>query len=114
MRGALEIEAFELDISPGRSRATTQETPLVKRIADFGAAVLVLALGLGVSAPAVHAQSAEKIMEKETNAQLDKVEGKVVDEGAAQADEAQSAAEADAKAKLEAEKAAAEAAGDKK
>jgi hypothetical protein len=91
-----------------------QETPLMKRIANFGAAVLVMALGLGISAPAVHAQSAEKIMEKETNAQLDKVEGKVVDEGAAQSADAKAKAAADAKAKLEAEKAAAEAAGDKK
>jgi len=85
----------------------------VKRIANVGAAVLVITLGLGISAPAVHAQSAEKVMEKETNAQLDKVGAKVVDEGAAQSDAAKSAAEADAKAKLEAEKAAAEAKGDK-
>jgi hypothetical protein len=52
-------------------------------------------------------------MEKETNAQLDKVEGKVVDEGAAQSADAKAKAAADAKAKLEAEKAAAEAKGDK-
>jgi uncharacterized protein HemX len=108
MRGA-----FDLETNPGCSREMDQETPLVKRIANFGAAVLVLALGLGASAPAVHAQSAEKIMEKETNAQLDKVEGKVVDEGAAQSADAKAKAAADAKAELEAEKAAAEAKGDK-
>ena len=85
----------------------------MKRIVNLGAAVLVLGLGLGIAAPVVRAETAEKVMEKETNAQLDKVEGKVVGEGAAQEAEAKAAAEADAKAKLEAEKKAAEAAGDK-
>ena len=85
----------------------------MKRIANFGAAVLVLGLGLGISATVVRAETAEKVMEQATDAQLDKVGAKVVEKGAAQADEAQSAADADANAKLEAEKAAAEAKGDK-
>ena len=79
----------------------------MKRIANLGAAVLVLGLGLGISATVVRAETAEKVMEQETDAQLDKVGAKVVNKGAAQTTDAKAAA-ADAKAKLEAEKAAAE------
>jgi len=84
----------------------------VKRIANLGAAVLALGLGLGISATVVRAETAEKVMEQETDAQLDKVGAKVVNKGAAQTTDAKAAAAADAKAKLEAEKAAAEAKDD--